>query len=104
FIGNRNAVYRQYPSTHETKEGSVLKVQECPPKEPRYLQCQIYALLSGKRPLRIRRTFLRKKRHEVRVSIAAHSADSEVLSDVGPIVFPEEKLPPTDSGGHVLTI
>jgi len=75
-----------------------------PPRPPRHLQCEVYALLSGKRALRVRTALVRMRRHEVRVFIGILEPDSEALSDVGPVTFPEEKLPPTDEGGHVLTV
>jgi hypothetical protein len=68
--------------------------------EPRHLQAEVYAVLSGKRLLRVRAGFVSKKRHEINVFIGKLQPDSEALSDM----FPTEKLPPTDSGGHTLTV
>jgi len=75
-------------------------VGEEPPKPPRHLQCEVYALLTRKRPLRVRSSFVRNRRHQLKVFIGKIKPDSEALLDV----FPEEKLPPTDDGGHVLTV
>ena len=68
--------------------------------EPRHLQAEVYAALSGKRLLRVRAGFVGKKRHEIRVYIGKLRPGSEALSEI----FPTEKLPPTDSGGHTLTV
>ena len=68
--------------------------------EPRHLQAEVYAVLSGKRLLRVRAGFVSKKHHEIKVFIGKLRPDSEALSDM----FPTEKLPPTDSGGHTLTV
>ncbi len=75
------------------------------PPEPRYLQTEVYAMLSGKRRLRVRSGFAGKKRHEISIFVGILRPDTEILSDHNlPTVFPTEKLPPSDNGGHTLTV
>ena len=101
FVGVRN-LFERVSTREKLDDNATPKPQ---PPEPRHLQAEVYAVLSGKRLLRVRRGFVGKKRHAINVFIGKLRPDSEVLSDAElPTVFPIEKLPPTDSGGHTLTV
>lgn len=103
FVGIGDPV-RRYRLREPLAHSEPTREPQPPPKPPRHIQCEVYAVLTGKRAVRMRSAFVKNKRHEIRVFIGKLRPDSEVLSDSDPVVFPEEKLPPTDSGGHPLTV
>ena len=101
FVGVRDPFERV--RTRQQLDDTATPNPQAP--EPRHLQAEVYAVLNGKRLLRVRAGFVGKKRHEINVFIGRLRPDSEVLSDEElPTIFPIEKLPPTDSGGHTLTV